>query len=142
MPETWLRDHPEPTLEEVAAEVSRLHFEADRAHRATKIAIGALIFAVVSCGFVWAYADRVADQAKADAVAEAELAREEADKGLCALIGDFIRADNPARDGRLRRSLEEAYTDPKCVPPLVDGKLPPLPTPTPSMPNGPGEQGG
>jgi hypothetical protein len=130
MPDKWLAEHPEPTLEEVAAEVSRLHYEADRAHTTTKIAVGALIFAAVSSGLVWVYADRVADQAKADAIREAEIAREEADRGLCSLIGDFIRADTPARDPRLRKSLAEAYTDPKCVPPLVDGKLPPLPSAT------------
>lgn len=133
MPEQWLREHPGATLEEVAAEVSRLHYEADRAHTTTKIAIGALIFAMVSSGFVWVYADRVADQARADAIREAEIAREEADRGLCSLIGDFIRADTPGRDPRLRKSLEAAYTDPKCVPPLDSaGKLPPLPTPSPT----------
>jgi hypothetical protein len=133
MPEQWLREHPDATLEEVREEVSRLHYAASQARRTTKIALGALIFAVVSSGFVWVYADRVADQAKADAVAEAEAAREEADRGLCSLIGDFIRADNPGRDPKLRRSLAEAYTDPKCVPPLdAAGHLPPLPSPTPT----------
>lgn len=135
MPEQWLREHPNPTLEEVATEVSRLHFEARRAHTTTKIAVGALIFAVISCAFVWVYASRVAHQARAEAVAEAEAAREEADRGLCSLIGDFIRADGPGRDPRLRKSLAEAYTDPRCQPPLgPDGKLPPLPTPTPTVP--------
>lgn len=130
MPDTWLREHPDATLDEIREEVSRLHYQALRARIGARVALAALVFSILSAALVWVYADRVADQAKADAVAEAESAREEADRGLCSLIGDFIRADNPARDTRLRRSLEEAYTDPKCQPPLVDGKLPPLPTPT------------
>lgn len=116
MPDKWLRAHPHPTLDEIAAEVSRLHHEADKAHRTTKVALAALLFAVLSSAFVWVYASRVAEQAKADAVVQAEQARRESVRGLCVLIGNLYTNPNGTAEGR--QLLTDTYVYLGCLPPL------------------------
>lgn len=124
MPDQWLREHPDPTIADLAAEVSRLHYEARRSHTTTKVALAALVFAVLSAGLVWAYANRVADQARTDAVAQAEQSRRAIDAANCDLYGLLIDADNaggPAQTPyrtKLREFLEAAYRAPGCKPPL------------------------
>jgi hypothetical protein len=136
MPDRWLTEHPDPTVQDLAHEVSRLHYEARRAHATTKVALGALLFSVLSAGMVWTYADRVADQARTDAVAQAEESRKAIDAANCDLYGLLIDADNaggPAQTPyrtELRRFLEAAYRAPGCKPPLE--LRPPLPTAAPT----------
>jgi hypothetical protein len=90
----------------------------------TRLAIGALVFSLVSSAFVWTYADRVADQATADAVRQSEESRKAIDAANCDLYGLLIDADNaggPAQTPyriKLREFLEAAYRAPGCKPPL------------------------
>lgn len=104
--------------------------------RVTKIAISAFIFSAVSSGSAWIYADRVADQARADAVMQAEESRKAIDAANCDLYGLLLDADGasgPAQTPyriKLRALLESAYRAPACKPPL-DQRVP-FPPATPS----------
>lgn len=104
--------------------------------RVTKIAISAFIFSAVASGSAWIYADRVADQARSDAVMQAEESRKAIDAANCDLYGLLLDADGasgPAQTPyrvKLRALLESAYLAPGCRPPLSER----LPFP----PDGPG----
>lgn len=142
MPEQWLREHPDATLEEVREEVSRLHHAALGQRRASRVALGALVAALAVGGTSLIYADRVADHARSGAVQEADSARRESDAGLCELIGLLLDADGASGPAQtpyrieLRRRLERAYTAPDCRPPLEDrSPFPIAPTTAPGAPD-------
>jgi len=108
----------EETLRRLAAlEQERLNHEKGKRIGA-RLALGALAFSIASSTFVWVHSARVAEQAKIDAVAEAQKAREESDAGLCKVLGLIIDSDTPGRTEVFREALREAYTVPNCQPPI------------------------
>jgi hypothetical protein len=94
-----------------------------------RIALGAIAFAVLSNSLTWVHGARATEAAKKAAVVEAARAREEADRGLCEVLGFIIDADTPSRTPAFRAALERAYEAPGCVPPIEQR---PKPTPLPS----------
>ncbi len=128
-----------PSAEEVRASTKATEENTSQA-KATRlgvrIALGGILFSVISSTFVWVHSARVAESARAAAVVEAARAREESDAGLCTLVRLLIQADTPARAPVFREALRDAYTAPGCQPALgPDGRLPlasPSPTRQPS----------
>lgn len=92
------------------------------------MAIGALVFSILVTVALFAYTSRAIEQARLNAIAEAERARVASDRGLCETLGLFY--SNPRVTEEFRDRLYDTLTDKGCaIPPIVE--LQPTPTPTP-----------